>query len=322
VQMRTLPDGREVPSRPLSFIYQQHIKNILEAEVMAALRRLSPGALVFITADHGFGPVGRQPLWFDEADLNEPEDCSYTNCRLAVPFDRAHVPAKVRANVIAFTPEQLRMPTRETRTTASGETVLKETGAIAFPRIGYSFKRPGGRYHFNPDAYSHGGISLGELMIPMVVLRVKQRADGLLVLGPIAGPEETIEGEEATFTLAMRRGVAAAGEELRADIEASYARDPERFTLPGQVVYVPAPPGAAEVVCRFRPDPEDASADERRAGAMRRTLTITATVRDGRRTIRKSQSLDFEVRLNTERVIRRVGSLGNILGLMPKGLSE
>ena len=52
---------------------------------------------------------------------------------------------------------------------------------------------------------------------------------------------------------------------------------------------------------------------------MRRTLTITATARDGRRTIRKSQSMDFEVRLNTERVIRRVGNLGAILGLMPKG---
>ncbi len=318
VQMRILPDGRELPSRPLAFIYQQHIKSILETEVMAALRRLSPGTVVFITADHGFGSVGRQPLWFDEEDLNEPEDCSYLNCRLAVPFDQARVPAKVRANVIPFRPEQLRMPFRETRTTASGGTVQKEYGAIVFPAIGYSFKRPGGRYHYNPDAYSHGGISLGELMIPMAVLRVKERADGLLALGLIAGPDETIEGEEAAFIVAVRRG-RAGGDELRLDIEASYARDPERFPLPPQVIYAPSPPAAAEVVYRFRPDPEDATADERRAGAMRRTLTITATACDGRGTIRKSQSFDFEVRLNTDRVIRRVGNLGSILGLMPKG---
>jgi len=35
-----------------------------------------------------------------------------------------------------------------------------------------------------------------------------------------------------------------------------------------------------------------------------------AAGRDGRRTVRKSQSFDFEVRLNTDRVIRRVGNLG------------
>ena len=120
--------------------------------------------------------------------------------------------------------------------------------------------------------------------------------------------------------MAMRRGAAAPGDgsgELRIEVEASYAADRARFPLPGQVIYLPAQ--GAEVVYRFRPDPEDATTDERRAGLMRRTLIITAATRGGRQATRKSQSVEFEVRLNTDRVIRRVGNLGNILGLMPKG---
>jgi hypothetical protein len=311
VQMRTLPDGREVPARPLSFIYQQHIKSILDTEVAAILRRLPAGTKVFITADHGFGPVGRQPLWFASDDLNEPDDCNYLNCRLRVPFQPTSFPAKLRENVIAFTPEQLRMPLEETRPNGT-----KQYKAIVFPAVGYSFKRPEAPHR--PDAYTHGGISLQELLIPMAVLRVKPREDGLFSLGPILGPDEIIEGEEAAFTVSMRRGSGdTAGGELRVEVEASYAADPVRFPLSGQVLYLGSQP--VEVVYRFKPDSEDATLDERRAGVMRRTLTITAGARAHRGAARKSQSITFEVRLNTDRVVRRVGNLGNILGLMPKG---
>jgi len=57
IQMKTLPDGREVPTRPLAFIYQQHLKNIIDTEVMAIVRNLAPGTKVLVTADHGFGRV-------------------------------------------------------------------------------------------------------------------------------------------------------------------------------------------------------------------------------------------------------------------------
>lgn len=92
-----------MPERPLSFIYKQHIQNIIDTEMMAIVRDLPPNAKVFITADHGFGKVGRESLWFDERDFNESEDCHYLNCRLRSPIDK-HMPAKVRDNIIPFTP--------------------------------------------------------------------------------------------------------------------------------------------------------------------------------------------------------------------------
>ncbi len=76
-----------------------------------------------------------------------------------------------------------------------------------------------------------------------------------------------------------------------------------------------------EVIYRFRPDPQEATTEEHRLGLMKRELTIIIRYRERNRTIRKLQKHSFAVRLNSERVVRRVPtSLGNILGLTPKSM--
>jgi hypothetical protein len=318
IQMKELADGRVVPKRPLSYVYQQHIKNIIDTEVMAIVRRLSPGTKVFVTADHGFGRVGRDPLWFSDADLNEKSDCSYLNCWLRVPIKEANLPAKVRDNVIAFTPEELRLPKEETRTIKNtGNVFHKEYKAVLFPKVGYSFSRQGAPYR--PDAYTHGGISIQELMIPMIALRVMTRYEGILSLETINGPSEVVEGEEVAFSMRVNRMAhGGTGEEIRVEAEATYSRDPERSPLPKQVLYVPA--AGAEVTFRFTPDAEEATDDEQRNGFMERNFTVAVNYREGQRVVRKSQTHRFSVRLKSERVIRRLGNLGNILGLTPKSM--
>ncbi len=321
IDMKTLPDGRKVPARPLAFIYQQHIKNIIDTEVMAIMRTLALGSKVFITADHGFGRVGREPLWFGEKDFNELSDCDYVNCKLSVSIDKADIPAKVRNNIVSFTPQQLRMPAKESRMIKkTGQTFHKEYKAIVFPKVGHSFSRPGS--HFNPDAYTHGGISIQEMLIPMVVMRVKSREEGLLLLDRIIGPEEIIEGEEVEFRIRIARTASAQDArqdgELRVDIEASYGRDSHQHPLPGQVSYITAK-SSKEVVFRFCPDTSGVAEHERREGVVICTLTITASYHEGHRIVRKTQAHRFTVRLNSEKVIRRVpDKLGKILGLTPK----
>jgi PglZ domain-containing protein len=311
---KTLPDGREVPSRPLSFIYGQ-VRDLLETEVMAIVRRLEPGTKVFITADHGFGRVGRESLWFPEDALNEASDCSYLNCWLRSYDDLAYLPTRVQENLIAFRPQELRVFDRETIAPRNRPSFEKEYGAVVFPKVGHAFSRSGSP--FNPDAYSHGGISIQELLIPMVVLRVEARDEGPLVLEPIEGPAEIPEGAEAVFRLRLHRAGDGA-DELRVEVEARYSREPDRFPLQGQVLYVP--PEGTPVVYRFVPDPGDATPDERLQGAMERTLTVTASCREGRRTVRKTRSHRFTVRLQPDRIVRRMGNLGNILGLTPKSI--
>ncbi len=319
IEMKEYSDGRKEPSRPLALIYQQYLKNLIDTEVMAIMRHLPPGTKVFITADHGFGLVGQEWLGVDPGDLNDPTDCVYLNCLLSVPVSNANLHPKVRKNIISFTPEQLHYPTRETWTTKTGAIVNKQYQAVLFPKVGYSFSRQGARY--KPAAYGHGGISIQELLIPMVVLQVKAREEELLILHPINGPKEAVEGEEIEFRMRLTR-VAGRSKvnELRVDVEASYGDDIEQGQgqLPPQVLYVAK---QDEVIYRFRPDPQEATAEEHRQGLMKRELTIIIRYREGNRTIRKLQKYPFAVRLNSERVIRRVPtSLGNILGLTPKSM--
>ncbi len=319
IEMKEYPDGRREPSRPLALIYQQYLKNLIDTEVMAIIRRLTPGTKVFIIADHGFGLVGQEWLGIDPNDLNDSSDCVYLNCLLSVPVSSANLHPKVRKNIISFTPEQIHYPKKETWAAKTGAIVNKNYQAVIFPKVGYSFSRSGSRY--KPAAYGHGGISIQELLIPMVVLQVKAREEELLTLHPIDGPKEVVEGEEIEFSMRLTRaGGRSKTSELRVDIEASYGDDIERnlAQLPPQVLYVAK---QDEVVYRFRPDPQEATSEEHLQGLMKRELTIIIRYREGNRTIRKLQKCPFAVRLNSERVVRRVPtSLGNILGLTPKSM--
>lgn len=316
--LKTLPGGGQVPDPPLSFIYKQHIKNIIDTEVMALVRGLRPGTKVFVVADHGFGPVGRQPLWFEKGQLYSDSDCKYSNCRLPEELKLADLAGKVRDNTIAFESETLRLPQVVTTTDPdSKQMVARSYGYILFPKVGYSFKRAKGPY--NPDAYSHGGISIQELMVPMVVLRVRRQDEGLLTLGEIGGPDNIVEGETAEFTLEVARTGRGTGEkdDLRIDVDAAYCHTQQGQDPPPQVCYVPA--HGCQVVIRLKPDAADASDDERGAQVMQRTLTITVSYYDGRRTQLLTQTKSFTMKLNSEQVIRRVPpKLGNILGLKPK----
>ena len=319
IEMKEYADGRREPSRPLALIYQQYLKNLIDTEVMAIVRRMAPGTKVFITADHGFGLVGQEWLGVNPDALNEPGDCAYLNCLLSVPVSSADLHPKVRKNIISFTPEQLHYPKKEMWTAKTGAIVNKQYQAVLFPKVGYSFSRQGARY--KPTAYSHGGISIQELLIPMVVLQVKAREDELLTLHLINGPKEAVEGEEVEFRMRLTRAIGRSKvNELRVDVEASYSDDVEQTKgqLPPQVLYIAR---QDEVVYRFRPDPQQATAEEHRQGLMKRELTITIRYREGSRTMRKLQKCPFAVRLDSERVIRRVPtSLGNILGLTPKSM--
>jgi hypothetical protein len=334
IKNKTLPDGREVPSRPLAFVYEQTIKNIIDTEVMGIIRSLAPGTKVFITADHGFGPVARERIWFDRSQLNDAEDCSYLNSWLRVPPSSVSLPEKFRRQIITFTPEQLRLPVKETvQPKKSGPSYTKEFRSVAFPAVGFSFSRPDA--HYNPDAYSHGGISLQELVVPMVVLKVRQKEEGLLLLDGIEGPKEIVEGQEAVFRVRLRRNVSQNlfDDEVRVDLEAEVSparlvapastdapppESAEPLPLPAQVCYVGTT--AKELPINVTAQQEQATSEERRAGRMDRVLTVTVGYREGLRTARKSQTFAFSVQLNSERIVRRLGNLGSILGLTPKGM--
>ena len=89
--------------------------------------------------------------------------------------------------------------------------------------------------------------------------------------------------------------------------------------LPGQVHYLRG--GSQVILLSFKPDASLATDQERKSGLMKRALVLTIQFRDGRKASRRTLTKDFVVRLNLDRVVRRVPpALGNILGMTPKGM--
>jgi len=313
--------GRNAPARPLAFIYDQHLKNIIDIEVMSIVRKLPAGTKVFVIADHGFALVGRDATPIPKAWLNESYDCCYLHASLRENLENLPGPRKTKETVWEFPVSDLRMPSTEVVTDPKTKKKWKKQFAsVVFPKVGFALKRPNAP--FNPDAYTHGGMSIQELLIPMVALRVRDKdEDQLLGLSSISCPNEVLEGQELEFTLhATRTGASAKlGKEMRVDVDVSYAHDAGKHSLPSQVCYVPVT--GTDITSRFVPNAGDATDEERKNGLMERTLIVTVSFHEGNRLHRKSQTHKFSVKLNSERVIRRVPpQLGNILGLTPKGI--
>jgi len=318
IPVKTLPDGRCVPGRPLAFIYQQHIKDIIDTEVMAIIRGLTPDTKVFVVADHGFGAIGRERIRVDLPWLNEPNDCFYLNAWLRQSLGSVGAPRKVRDNVLEFPVGDLRMPNSgEAFDRSTKQSWQKKFESIIFPRTGYALARP--KANFNPDAYSHGGISIQEMLVPMLAMRVKAPEEGLLVLGPIIGPADLIEGEDAEFRMPVQLTESHKHREVRLEAQAVYQNKETTAALPSQVQYIST--AGADVIFRFVPDAADASDEERKVGIMERMLRISVTYREAQRMVRKARTIRFSMRLNSEKIIRRVPAhLGKILGLTPRSM--
>ncbi len=311
-------DGKMVPARPLADIYEE-FRRFIERDVMAVMRNLAPGTKVFVTADHGFGPIGRDEIWFKEDDLSDPGDCHYLHCALPQSLSQTHLPQHIQLNIIEFSPKMLRLPVEERyieRRTRNE--VVKKRESIVFPKVGYAFSRPG--TYFKPDAYSHGGISLQELIVPMAVLKVKSTEREPISVEFITAPSEIYEGEEITFRVQFRHSgnSSFAGDDLRIDLDARESDNPDTTPLRPRVIFLPTW-SQHTVDFRFTPTTSEIDDEERNRGSVDRLFTLTYSYHDGRKKVRNMLTHKFVVNLNSGRIVRRVGSLGNILGLTPKG---
>jgi len=316
IGMKNLPDGRQVPGRPISFIYDEHIKSIIDNEVSSIIRQIPSGAKVFVVADHGFGRVGRDRIHIDANWLNESSDCSYQHATLRKSLADIRPSKKILDNVIEFEPSELRLPSEEIAKDRKSRREWKKTyKSIIFPKSGFALSRPDA--HFNPDAFSHGGISLDEMLIPMVAMKVRSEKRSLVRLGQIQGPLKVVENEVVRYSLQVELAPGADLDELRVEGTASLASGESEQRIPPQVHFVTR--DGLDMAFSFEPDVSDATDEERAAGSMQRALQISVLYHSGDRPIRRSRQVTIVVRLNPERITRRVPAhLGKILGLNPK----
>ena len=305
---------RHVPARPLDLIYNQ-IRNVFEKEVLGIIRNLEPKTKIFITADHGFRKVNRKVIQFDIFDLNDDRDCRYLNCRLAVPADKTRIVKQHLPHIIRFTPEEIKLQEKYPSDRRTDKTENKQYAEIVFSSIEYAFKRPGSG--FRPDAWSHGGISLQEMIIPMVVTTIKDPDSGQVQLSIKNKNIVFMEGEPIRFDVSLTSRSAQFTGEMRIDVEAGINTDLERVPLDKKIIIL-QPWQEQEIQFKYNYQADELSQDARKKGQLNYQFTVTASYRHNGSTQYITDSHDFSIQLNTERIVRRVGSLGNILGLSVK----
>ena len=305
------------PSKPLKDLYDQ-FQRFIEEDVMDVVRQLPEGCKVFVVADHGAGPVGTKKIEFKPDDLGKETDCAFLHCALTKKLDETRIPSRFREQIIEFTPDEIGMP-REVVETTGGRNpvqVKRDFKAYIFPAPGYAFSRPNSRPRL--PAWSHGGCSLQEMIVPMEVFIMQPK-----MKEPIAASFEPLatdpyEGEEIDVSIRFWRSGAGKidGGELRVSLEAFLNDTPIRASTP--VVYL-QPWDSRTITIRFTPDLANVTKEERSDGTSSIRIGVRYTYQDSTRTIRRTLNQEIRVRLNPDRIVRRVGSLGSILGLTPKG---
>ena len=306
-------NNREVPSQPIEVIYEQ-LRNIFEKEVLSILRKLPKGVKVFITADHGFKRVHRNGIWINKEDLNNEKDCNYFNCRLAVPLEKSHVSKACQEKIVRFKPETLRLPAKESWEDYSHNLHEKTISEIIFPRSQYAFARPDSR--FEPDAWSHGGISLQEMIIPMVALKIRESDAEILNIN-LGTNLEFNESQEIVLPIKLQAKGKSIADAVRLDIEAIVNSQNERIPVGSKIVLL-KPWQEQEISFSYKFDSTKISEEERTNGEITRQLTVTAKYSFGKKLHTKTETKDFKIHLNAGRIVRRVGGLGNIIGLSPR----
>ena len=286
-------------TQELAFIYNTTLSEIIRQDVRSVLRELPDSVLLIITSDHGFTPVPTQDVQIPSKVLINQHDVKYRSARTLALLTGADA-----KQTVAFDAATLAIPTD-----SEGEKG-KHFKHLLFPRPSVGFRRPQGRH--DPDPYNHGGLSLAECMVPMVVMGPKPSAIPLLKLTDFSQRGGTREGEEVQLELVLNLG-GTEGVAKTITINFSQADLAERRDFfPGK---------RTTYLVRWQPRLAEPTSEQREQGEVRLPLTVIVSYRDREQTVRLSRTTDVIIKLDTTRLRRRVDSKLNLLmGKVPKGL--
>ena len=183
---------------------------------------------------------------------------------------------------------------------------------VLFPRPGLTLKRPQGRH--DPERYTHGGLSMAECMIPIIVLGPKVKFEPAFDLVGIRFEGVLAEGQPLDILLTARAKTPVK-EELLFQLQVDAGLDdiqPRKEVFTGT---------EHEYRVRWTPKLDNPTAEEQKAGKVVKQVTAIASYRWQNRTVRTTIHGTVEIQLDTSRIRRRLDSkLDSIMGMVPAGL--
>jgi hypothetical protein len=321
IGVKQIDGGDVVPEHPLCYIYDAQIGDVVAHEITSIVRDLKAGTKVFVAADHGFARNGREEIFVKMEDINEPGDVKYRVTRLKNPASSVYVLKDKQGAFLDFTPSELHITSEEqVKDKKTGDMRLKKYKSVVFPRVGFSFGR--GNY-FSPEAFTHGGVSLQEMIVPMVVLKVREASELALQIDDIACPTSAVEGQ--TIGVSMRISLGSTKKDAGRDVKvtAEYRLLAEDGTALGDLMtiasrrYLVSEDGV-EAHIEFVPDVAALPANMRLSGVALVDLRIDVRYGDDHNEVKRTMAKRIRIGLDTERLVRRDTGLGKVLGLMPR----
>lgn len=291
-------------SADLAFIYDATVREILRQDVRSVLRELPSDAAIFVLSDHGFTPVPNTSFTVPSGAVTDSGHVKYRVGRLKTPLE-----GEDAKHGVMFKVGDLGIPDKIRKPSMGAEWSFNH---VVFPRPGVTLKRPQGPY--SPDRYTHGGLSMAECLIPMVVLGPKSEFEppfeltGLRFEGPLTE-------NQPIDILIQARARGSAQEEILFQLQIEAGDD---TIQPRKEVF-----GGAEHEFRIRwtPKLDSPTPEEHSAGKLVRQVTAVASYRWKNRTVRSSVHGKVEITLDSSRLRRRLDSkLDSIMGMVPAAL--
>ncbi len=284
----------------LAFIYDTVVRETLRQDVRSILRELPADAMLFVISDHGFTPVPPTEFTVPHQVVTDSGDVKYRVGRLKKPLE-----GNDAKNGILFKVGDLGIPDKTGKAGWSFNHVL-------FPRPGLTLRRHQGRH--DPERYTHGGLSLAECMIPVIVLGPKEKFEPAFDLVGIRFEGVLAEGQPLDI-LITARAKTPVKEELLFQLQVDAGLDdiqPRKEVFTGT---------EHEYRVRWTPKLDSPTADEQKAGKVVKQVTAIASYRWKNRAVRVTFQEKLEIQLDTSRIRRRLDSkLDSIMGMVPAGL--
>ena len=286
-------------SQDLAFIYGTTVQEIIRQDVRSVLRELPEDALLFVTSDHGFVAVPGCEVRIPEDAVMSPHDVRYLSARAVQRPDE-----ETRKRLVEFDIRTLGIPTE-----SEGEQG-QHARFIYFPRPGYALRRPRGPH--TPDRYSHGGLSMAECLVPMVILGRIQREQPWLLLDDVRQAGTVTEDDPMTLEIRV-----TSNQFTLDDIPFSLSFSPQE--IPTRREIWAGDPAIYRV--QWQPKVDEIGEADRQAGEVRLPVTVILSYRQGKELMRLSKSVDVRVKLNPTRLRRRTDSkLDLLMGKVPDEL--
>lgn len=288
-------------SQDLAFIYNTTVREIIRQDVRSVLRELPVNALLFVTSDHGFTPMPSGALDVTDQVIGDPALVKYRSVRAAHNFSGAEA-----NQVISFDIRALKIPIPD------APRGCDPVQSVLFARPGLNFRRDS--YKHAPDRYSHGGLSLAECMVPMVVLRRRKPDLGVLILEDVQQIGSINENEPLAISIKIRSSqMLFEGLPLTLSFSTPEISDRKELFSGIEKVYQ----------VQWKPKLKEITEEERNQGFIEIPLTVILTYAHKDRSFRQSRTADLRIRLDTNRLRRRIDSkLDLLMGKTPKELKS